>query len=261
MSDDFGTISVGRGDRSREIEAVREKHRQQRQTLQELMADAPNDQVASAYRRAIAEIDSSIAKLDELDPAAPNTKSPAMRPLVTTNVPDTDLAEPRSRLPLIILAAVIALALIGALLWYASSDRTKPNDSVIVEDTAATATTASSNDTAPPETGTVVPVATGFTVSPQVHDYGVIRKGTRATRQFEVTNNSDQPVTMVIARSSCKCLYYEYQATIAPNGKESVTVTIDGAKAKAGEVRETIKVSAKSDPSVTATFGVIATVQ
>jgi hypothetical protein len=243
MSDDFGTIGVGR---SRDVEILR-RHREM---LSEMAADAPSEELAKEYKRLIANLDTSLR----------TPTSAGLRPLVTTKLPDTDLVEPRSRLPLIIVAAVLALGLIGALLWYASSDR-KRDDGVVVEDATATATTETTETSATETTGTLVPVEGALGISPPAHDYGVIRKGTRATRQYEVVNRSGQPVTISLARSTCRCLYYEYQAVIPPKGRESVTVTIDGAKAKAGEIRETIKVSAKSDPAGGASLDVIATVQ
>lgn len=244
MSDDFGTIGVGR---NRDIEILR-RHREM---LSEMLTDTPSEDLAKEYRRLIADIDKSLR--------APT--SPGMRPLVTTKLPDSDLIEPRSRLPLIIIAAVLALGLIGALLWYASSDR-KTNDGVVVEDTAATTGTSATTETSSSETtGTALPVEGALSVTPPAHDYGVIRRGTRATRQYEVFNRSDEPVTISLARSACRCLYYEYQPVIPPKGRDSVTVTIDGAKAKAGEIREKIKISAKSNPAAGTSLEVIATVQ
>src|SRR6185503_5813828 len=162
-----------------------------------------------------------------------------------------------SRLPLIIVIALLALAGIGWLIWRASSDRA-PAASTVVEDTAGTTMTTTADETS----ATIAPASDAeLTVAPPSHDYGVIRKGTRATRQFEVTNHSNDPITITLPRSACRCLYYEYQPLIPPKGKESVTVTIDGARAKAGELREAIRVSAKSDPSVATSFDVIATVQ
>jgi hypothetical protein len=98
-------------------------------------------------------------------------------------------------------------------------------------------------------------------LSPDALDYGILRKGTRAVRQFEVTNGSDQPLTIQVARSACRCLFYAHAPVIPPKAKETVTVTVDGGRAKAGELRETIKVSAKSDPTIAATFDVNATVR
>jgi hypothetical protein len=256
MSDDFGTISVGRAERAKEIEEMRQRYRRQREALVGLVADAPTEALAGEYQRLVRDIDVALVKIDEME--NPRVSTAGMRPLVTTKLPDTDLVEPRSRLPLIIVAAFVGLGLIGALLWYASSDR-KPDDGVVVEDTAVTTETTAtgSSDT----TGTVVPIEGSLSVSPPAHDYGVVRKGTRATRQYEVTNRSDEPVTISLARSACRCLYYEYQALIPPKGRESVTVTIDGARAKAGEIRESVKVTPKSDPSGGTSFDVIATVQ
>jgi hypothetical protein len=279
MSDEFGTVNVQRGARSREIEVIRQHYRRHRQSLAEMITDAPTEHLANEYRRLIGDIDASLVKLDELDrgsgampaitPAAtPITPGPApgMRPLVTTYAPEENVelpetaAEPRSRLPLIIIVTVLALAAIGWLIWRASS-KDAPAAGTVVEETAAPTSTAPVTET---ETGTIETppaAAAALTVAPKSHDYGVIHKGTRATRQFEVTNHTDQPITMVLARSSCRCLFYEYQALIAPNGKESVTVTVDGARAKAGVLRETVRVTSKTDASAATSFDVIATVQ
>ena len=88
-----------------------------------------------------------------------------------------------------------------------------------------------------------------------------MRKGTRVTRQFEIANTTDEPISINVSRSACRCLYYEHAPVIPPKAKESVTVTVDGAKAKAGTLHETLKVTAKSDASVGTSFDVIATVQ
>jgi hypothetical protein len=155
---------------------------------------------------------------------------------------------------------VVVLAAIAWLIWRASSDRTKPP---IISTT--TTTTAPITETTPPTTTTAPPpVETSvdeLTVTPQSHDYGAIRKGTRATRQYEVANSGSEPITIVVARSSCRCLYYEHASVIAPKGKETITVTIDGAKAKAGELHETVKVSSKADPKIVTSFDVNATIQ
>ena len=92
-------------------------------------------------------------------------------------------------------------------------------------------------------------------------DYGILRKGTRATRQYELINNTDEPISPQVARSVCRCLYYEHAPVIPPRAKESLTVTIDGAKAKAGPLLESVKVTSKTDPAVVVTFDVTATVR
>jgi hypothetical protein len=295
MSDDFGTINARRGERAREIEVLRQHYRQHRDALARMVADAPTEHLASEYQRLIAEIDRALGKLDELEgrpataaavpppqhePTRPHgdplaaqrptasgaaAASAGMRPLAghaadladpPTIPPENDgytYAPPRSRMALILGAAVLALAVIGWLIWRASSDR-DPAAGAIVEETTTTAPT-----TAP---ATVAePVNSELSVTPPSHEYGTIRRGTRAVRQFEVTNNTDEPVTIQIARSACRCLYYDYTALVPPRAKETVTVTVDAAKAKGGALRETVRVTAKSDPAVGTSFDVIATIQ
>ncbi len=260
MSDDFGTINISRAERSAEIEKTRQQYRRHRESLESMIADAPPEPLAGEYQRLVQEIDEAMAKLDVLDrrPVPTDTRpvieDPGLRPLVTTNLPDAE-SEPRSRVPLILLIAFIALAAIGWLLWRASSSRRAA--SPIVEDTTSTSATTTTVET----TTTQTAAEEVLTVAPASHDYGSIRKGTRATRQFEVTNHGDTAVTINLSRSTCRCLFYEYQALVAPKGKESVTVTIDGARAKVGDLREKIRVSTKADPAVSATFDVIATIQ
>jgi hypothetical protein len=282
MSDEFGTINLQRGERAREIEVLRQHYRQHRDALARMTADAPTESLAAEYQRLIVEIDRSLAKLNELEgpPATPPPvrppdrlkTEPGLRPLVTAPVSEEPEAEgvyeelppseeePRSRLPLILGIAVVALALIGWLIWKASSDG-KPaatTTSPIVEDTAGATSTLP--DTAVEET---TPAATqdALTATPRSHDYGVIRKGTRATRQFEITNNTDEPISIAVTRSACRCLFYEHAPVIPPKAKESVTVTIDGARAKAGALRESIRVGAKSDPTAGTSVDVIATIR
>ncbi len=274
MSDDFGTVNLGRGERAREVEVLRAHYRQHRETLSKLIADAPTEHLAAEYRRLIQEIDASMLKIDELEgrasgpsPAAPVHRpktEPGMRPLVGT--PQAAEEEPypytqsdgesRSRLILIVVVAIVALALIGWLIWRASSDRNAPE--TIVDQTTDTATTTIAEEA--PITPAPVADAT-LAVTPPAVDYGTIAKGTRATRQFEVANNSEQPVTIQVARSVCRCLYYEYSELVPPKAKETITVTVDGAKAKSGPLRETIKITGRRDPTLATSFDVIATIR
>ncbi len=288
-SDDFGTINARRGERAREIEVMRQHYRQHRDALQRMSADAPTEHLASEYQRLIVEIDRSLVKLEELEgkTAMPPTAPPAHEPAKPHGDPlaaqrrsthpamrglDHELAEPpaippaegmdeeRSRLPLIIGAAVVALALIAWLIWRAS-------DRPVVEEQPVAVATAT--DTVEPGTDVAddtispagAPIPTEIVASPDTHDFGVIRKGTRATRQYEISNTTDEPVSIVVARSACRCLYYEHAPVIPPKAKETLTVTIDGGKAKAGELREAVKISKKGDPGVTASVEVNATIQ
>lgn len=280
MSDDFGTINLRRGERAREIEVLRQHYRQHREALAGMVADAPTDHLANEYQRLIGEIDRALSKLHELEggaaappPPPPRSTEPGMRPLATPPVANDDLAdapaipaseyaEPRSRLPLIVGAALLALALIGWLIWRASSDRT--GATAIVEEPTATVTTDTADAGTSASDDTIEPASTvpaELAVVPVSHDYGVIRKGTRATRQYELSNTTDEPMSINVARSACRCLFYEHAPVIPPKAKENLTVTIDGARAKAGTLREQIRITSKSNAAIGTTIDVNATIQ
>ncbi len=231
-----------------------------------LVSDAPTELIAAHYRRVIADIDVSLAKLEQTDnplPPPPIRRSePGMRPLVTPKVDEdatvtdyasSDASDSRSRLLLIAAAAVIALAAIGWLIWKASD---KPDTPAIVEKTATT--TVAEEET---PVAAAAPAGRPLSVTPDTIDYGIIRKGTRITRQYEIVNNSEEPLSPQVSRSTCRCLYYEHAPVVPPKAKESLTVTIDGAKAKPGPLLESIRITSKSDPSIVTTFDVTATVR
>jgi uncharacterized protein DUF1573 len=285
MSDDFGTVSVKRGDRAREIEVLRQHYRTHRDALVRMVPDAPTEQLAAEYQRLIASIDGSLRKLDELEgkgtasgtvavptPAFNETQrmgtAPGNRPLVSSEpVTDHGLgtydgpadrpSNNGSRVLLMLVIAVAVLGIIGWLIWRASSDK-KTTTPQVIEQPPST--------TSPDTTTTVAPIAApaaSILIAPEVADYGTIRKGTRAVRQFEITNMSSTPLSITVARSTCRCLYYEYdaKAKLAPKAKEALTVTVDGARAKAGALNESIAVSSKDDPNATGTIGVRAVIK
>jgi len=286
MSDDFGTVSVKRGDRAREIEVLRQQYRTHRESLGRLAADAPTEALAAEYQRLIASIDASMRKLDELEgrPASGDlgdtqkmSTSPGMRPLAGT--PTTPpLSSPLSggryepavnetasstpRMLLIVIGGLIVLGIIGWLIFRASSDR-HPKTGPITETTATTITNATGTESpiTPAPVTTAEASAGVLKIAPAVNDYGVIRKGTRVVRQFALTNSGTTPLDIQIARSNCRCLFYEYNAKVAPGKKETITVAVDGARAKPGAIDEHIAVTAKSDPSISATLEVRGTVK
>ena len=288
MSDDFGTVSVKRGDRAREIEVLRQHYRTHRDALTRMIPNAPTEQLAAEYQRLVASIDASLRKLDEVEgrgtssgtvavPAAAFAETqrmgtaPGNRPLVSQEpVTDHGIASydgpvdrPASNGPRVLLMLVIGLAVLGVIGWLicrASSDK-KPAAQQVIEQPPST----TNADTTTTAAGTIapVPVAASIKIAPEVADYGVIRKGTRAVRQFEITNLTSTPLSIVVARSACRCLYYEYDTKVklAPKAKEALTVTVDGARAKAGALNESIAVTSKDDPNATGTIGVRATIK
>lgn len=281
MPEDLGTVNLKQGAQTREIELLRRHYRTHRDSLARLTTDAPTEHLASEYQRIISEIDLSVRKLDELEkkpgaaappPSIADTNpamktGPGTRPLVRTSEPAPpprasayrSLAPStgaQSRVAMIVIAGVVVLAIIGWLIWRASSDR--KSTAPVVEQQPI-----SSTNNAPTPAVTPAPVAAKpvLKVSPAVADYGTIRKGTRAVRQFQVTNLSDGVVEIEVPRSNCRCLYYDYNGKLPARGQETITVTIDGARAKAGPLQEQVEVRAKRDPSITAAMTVQATIR
>jgi hypothetical protein len=281
MSDDFGTVNVKRGDRAREIEVLRQHYGTHREALTRMIPDAPTEQLAAEYQRLVASIDAALRKLDEL---AGGTSAgfaetqrmgttPGNRPLVSSpasSEPVTDHgitnydgpadrpAGNGSRLLLMMVIVVAVLGVIAWLIWRASSEK-KPAATQVIEQPAST----TSVDTAATSVPVPVAASSSIKIAPEVADYGTIRKGTRAVRQFEITNLTSTPLSITVARSACRCLYYEYDAKrkLPAKGKEALTVTIDGARAKAGALSEEIAVTSKDDANATGTIGVRAVIK
>ena len=262
MSDDFGTVNLkGRSaERAREVEVMRQHYRRHHDALAAMTADAPTETLAAEYRRLVGEIDAAMRKLDELEhrPIAspsdtqPMKTAPGSRPLVTPPAAqplDEEPSSAQSRIVLIVIVGLLVLGLIGWLMWRASSDERPetPLESPQIVETV---------ETAPP----VAAAPAALSVEPALHEYGAVRKGTRAARQFEIVNATDEPIKVQVVRSECRCLYYDYGDVIPPKGKETLTVTVDGAKAPAGTLKETIRITA-ADPSVATSFEVTATIR
>jgi hypothetical protein len=294
MSDDFGTINVSRSERAREIEVMRQHYRHHRATLEGLVADSPTESLAQQYSRVIADIDVSLRKLDDLEngvhasappppppprtphatphvpphvPPAPPTE-PGMRPLVDppndySVISDRKPGAPASRVGLLFLVALVGLGLIGWLMWRASGRKTVTTDT-IADNTSVTApvTTETSSDPSVTVATNTPDVAesNGLVATPRSQDFGVIRKGTRAVRKFSIRNETDQPVSLKVSRSVCRCLYYQHAPVIPPKNSETLSITVDGAKAKAGDLRETVQVTSK-DGLLKTSVDVIATVR
>src|SRR5712691_2134439 len=268
MPEEFGTVNLKEGSQTREIELLRRHYQSHRDSLARLIGNAPTEHLASEYQRLISEIDMAVRKLDELEgktatPAASSVAEtnpalntvPGTRPLVRTNEPAPSgyrpLAPstgPQSRVAMILIAGVIVLAIIGWLIWRASSER-KANAPVLEQQPV------SATNNAPPPAVTPAPVAVApiLKIAPAVADYGTIRKGTRAVRQFQVTNTSNAIVEIDVARSACRCLFYDYNGKLPARGQETITVTVDGARAKAGPLKEQIEVYPRNDRSASVT--------
>ena len=290
MPEEFGTVNLKQGSQTREMEMLRRHYKAHRDALTKMISDAPTELLANEYQRLVAEIDMAVRKLDEIsgrpatspgttpvtltdaDPVPRPVTGAGTRPLVRTG--ETPIGTsyapppapaPQSRVAMILVAGVVVLGIIGWLIWRASSERKRP--SPVAEQQPISSTT----NNAPPPAVTPAPapvpvpapapVAQSLRVSPAAADYGTIHKGTRAVRQFTVTNTSTSPIEIVVARSTCRCLYYDYNTKLPPKGQETITVTVDGARAKVGALSEQVDVHAKRDPSISTSMIVKATIQ
>jgi Protein of unknown function (DUF1573) len=286
MPDDFGTLSVQGVPPPGETEAMRQRYQQQREILEKLTREAPTAQLAAEYRRLQRKIDESLRNLSDYEretrpaagpatpasgpgqaPAAPLPVSPGQRILSGLSLADTTLRDaPPVRgglgVPAMAAIAAVVLAGLGLLVWQSSKQGPKETSAAAAAATARTVAAARppAMVTAMPSTAAAEPLSK-VTVSPALADYGRIRRGTRAVRQFEVRNGGGLPAQIKVNRSSCRCLYYEYVETIPGKGKETLTVTVDGARARAGTLDETVQVLSKKDSGPLATFAIRATIR
>ena len=82
MSDDFGTVNVKRGDRAREIELLRQRYKAHRDALLQMAREAPSEQLAGEYHRLIRSVESSLAKLNELERGVTGPVSEDTQPVI-----------------------------------------------------------------------------------------------------------------------------------------------------------------------------------
>jgi Protein of unknown function (DUF1573) len=273
--EEWSTVSIKGQNRSREIEVIRQRYREHLAALQRLGADSPTERLANEYRRLQEDIQRSIGKLDEIDGGiAPDPRvdtavgRPPSRPASAAErgvepagainrdiySDDTIVGSPvrnnsSLRVMLIALVGIAVLAILGFFVWRASSHSKEP-DRIVEQRPAATQPVREEQ----PAVAAPAPDQSLLKIVPASADYGTIRKGTRAVRQFEITNGGTAPVPIRASRSNCRCLFYEYAGQIAPKKKETITVTIDGAKAKRGALEETVQVASKNDTTMTASF-------
>lgn len=276
MPEDWNTINLSREQAvGREIEHLRARYLQHMATLEKLITEAPTDHLAGEYERVRQEVELSLHKLNELEsgipvarPAIPKSAVPAASagtsakpkrpeddPFYQTNPSVLLQRDSPLRALAIVLIGFLVLSLSGYFFWRYLQGRPGGRSD---------ARTSTASSSAPEETATLqemAPVAsTGFTISPPSQDFGRIRRGTRATRQFELTNNTDAEIPLAVSRSNCKCLWFEY-VPLPPGGTTTLTVTIDATRAPKGTLRETVRVSSKTDPKVSENLEVTAVIQ
>jgi hypothetical protein len=272
MSDDHGTFNLRHRVTGRDLEALRQRYLEHKQLLDQLVSDAPTEVLAERYRQVSNEIALALKKLDELERAGSSDFSafapplsrveepggrrtaPGMKPLRTdpqtmqvTPVVPVENTGPRT--VLILGVGVLVLVLLGFFLWRFATGGGEAEAGTEVTDTSTAATAATA------------PVKPILSVEPLTQDYGTVRRGTRATRQFELLNSTDQPLTVRAERSQCRCLWFEYADTIPPQGSTTITVTVDGSKAAQGPLHETVRLVSRADPNISTDFEVLAQIR
>ncbi|MGK2856732.1 MAG: DUF1573 domain-containing protein [Thermoanaerobaculia bacterium] len=294
--DDWSEREIDRGAAlDREVDRLRGVYRDHAETLSKLAGTAPSKQLARRYQEMIAEINKAIVGLDGVDQDAitrktgerpapiPDSEKPTREkpilppgvPIITPQKPDTEerpilssytaAAKPEPaegddgalmRIVLIVGLAVVMLAVLGLFVWKFSGDRTASSAGAkpvtIVEP--------------PPKEEPVTPApepepASPLTISPQQQDFGTIAKGTSGVRTFELANRGKSTLTLQVARSRCRCLWYDLPRPLPAGGRGTLTVRLDGGKAPSGVLSESIGISAKSAPDAVAVFEVTADVK
>jgi hypothetical protein len=255
MSDDWNTVNIRPGTGVlREIDVLRRRYADHRSTLERLAADAPTEHLARRYRQLIGELEASMARIAELEMGRPDDPDAELDdgqdPRWSEPAAAVPLDEDRSRraLPkiLVTLAVLFIVGVVGLFVWNWIRGVEPDDPAVIVE----------SSEQEPmiePD-----PMAFSLSATPDQQSYGELRRGTRAVRQFEIANNTDQTLPISVLRSDCRCLWFEYADTIPPRGTTTLTVTVDGAKAPVGTLRETVQIVSKTDPPVTIAVEVVA---
>ena len=259
MSDEWNTVNIrpGAGGVLREIDLLRRRYADHRSTLERLAADAPTEQLARRYRQLIGELEASMARIAELEMGSPD--DPNAEPLDDDDPrwrESEQAAPPHEERPrrvlstvLVGLAAVFIIGVLGLLAWNWIRGGAEPQAPASIVEPAEREPVIEPD----PE-----PREIALSATPDQQSYGELRRGTRAVRQFEIANNTDETLPISVLRSDCRCLWFEYADTIPPRGTTTLTVTVDGAKAPAGTLRETIQIVSKTDPPVTIAVEVVA---
>ncbi|HUF16747.1 MAG TPA: DUF1573 domain-containing protein [Thermoanaerobaculia bacterium] len=279
MAEDWNSSGGGRRrPPSRELASLRARYIHHRDTLSKLSSDAPTGHMAQLYERVISEIDSAIQKLDELDKgeggalalplATPEAPSKPLHPAMIgaeerieerewqaqgADVYSPSVQRDQSGLRKGILA-LIAIAVIALLAFFAwSVTRTADDSPAVVEEAGSEA------EVTPDPTPVVIEQA--LAISPASFDFGVVAKGTRKAARFQIVNDTGSALPVAVSRSQCRCLWFQHPQIIPPDSTATLSITVDAARAKSGNLEEIVTISSKNDSSITADVEVIASIQ
>ncbi len=248
----------------REIDRLKRVYQEHSTQLAKLASSAPTKVLARKYHDLIGDINRSILGLEDPSaiadratherPAPPSTPSrPApsvasevrLRTEPGTHAPDLDSGDSAfGRIALILGMAIVVIALLAFFVWkYGGEPRSDKAPAVqAIEDSTAPGAEQPSAATTPPRPA--------LQATPEAQDFGVIYKGTRVAKSFDVTNNTDRNVTIQLERSKCRCLWFEYDGAIPAGGSVTVSVSVDGGRVEPGLLSEAIVITTRDAPRV-----------
>jgi len=265
-NDDWSDREIDAGGEAveREIDRLKGVYQEHSTQLAKLASSAPTKALARKYHELIGDINRSILGLEDpgaiaerstherpAPPASPSRPAPSvaseirLRTEPGTYASDLDSGDSAfGRIALILGMAIVVIALLALFVWkYGGESR---------------------SDTEPAAQASEEPIAPGATVSrapatpprpalqatPEAQDFGVIYKGTRVAKSFDVFNNTDRDVTIQLERSKCRCLWFEYDGAIPAGEKVTVSVSVDGGRAEPGLLSEAIVITTRDAPRV-----------
>ncbi|HEU4717061.1 MAG TPA: DUF1573 domain-containing protein [Bacteroidia bacterium] len=148
---------------------------------------------------------------------------------------------------------IVALSVLcfGMVCAYAQTPATKTATKPATKP-AATATTT----TTAPASGTVADA--GYSFDKMVYDYGTIDKGADPYCEFQLTNNSKEPLVIQEAHGSCGCTVPEYpKDPIKPGQTVTIRVRYDTNRVGPFDKSVTITFQGKDQPAVLKIHGVV----
>lgn len=264
----------------RELGVLISRYREHRDTLRRLSASAPDTRLAERYEKLVEALSVTIERLGEMQRTernAPDELSELAMPLIEgtrersepSSLPfedddelpeDTDERpmdpmesgswdqpfvrdfgdredeETGSKLPLILIL-LVGLPILAGLIWMRATGEPESSERISSE--------SQSEETVVEET------RQSLTVRPASHDYGTVRRGTRSSHTFTISNDTEQTINVTVDRSSCRCLWYDVpDGGLEPGESGRLVITVDGSRVT-GSLAETVVVRGGSSFSAT----------
>jgi hypothetical protein len=294
MPEEFGTVNMKRSQVAREFDVLRQRYYEHQEILARMSAEAPTETLARRYDELRREVGSALERLNELErvgerppaaeppaaaaavppPQPPGRQGWSERNLGEGSAPSDETSAGFPRAILILLVGIVVLAMLG----YLATRYLRGGDAGVDPAIIETTEDIEPLDTFGSDPGTIEPLPTAtvpprpqaqaapppsalLRAAPQSQDYGVVAKGTRAVRQFQITNSGTEPLTVALSRSKCRCLWFDYDSPIPPGATRPVAITVDGALAKEGQLEETIEVTAKESREAATRIRIIARIE